>query len=146
MAPRVLSVADGEGRNSVYLATLGHDVRAFDLSPNAVAKARTLAAEAGVDVAFNLSGIEDWDWTQPVDAIVAIFIQFQGPEARAATFARFREGLAPGRSPAACTAMRRGRSTTAPAARPMPRTCIPCPCCGRPSRAGRCCMRPITTQ
>ena len=93
---RVLSVADGEGRNSVYLATLGHDVRAFDLSPNAVAKARTLAAEAGVDVAFNLSGIEDWDWTQPVDAIVAIFIQFQGPEARAATFARFRESLAPG--------------------------------------------------
>ena len=93
---RVLSVADGEGRNSVYLATLGHDVRAFDLSHNAVAKARSLAAEAGVEVAFNLSGIEKWDWTQPVDVIVAIFIQFQGPEARAATFARFREGLAPG--------------------------------------------------
>ena len=32
----VLSVADGEGRNSTYLASLGHRVTAFDPSPVAV--------------------------------------------------------------------------------------------------------------
>jgi SAM-dependent methyltransferase len=46
-ASRVLCVADGEGRNSVHLARLGHAVTAFDMSPNAVEKARRLAAVRG---------------------------------------------------------------------------------------------------
>lgn len=93
---RVLSVADGEGRNAVHLARLGHDVTAFDISPNAVAKARRLAAGAGVEAAFRVSTIEDWDWSRPVDALVAIFIQFLGPAARADAFARFAGALRPG--------------------------------------------------
>jgi len=39
-----LAVADGEGRNSVWLAEQGLDVTAIDISPVAVAKARKLAA------------------------------------------------------------------------------------------------------
>jgi len=93
---RVLSVADGEGRNAVHLARLGHEVTAFDLSPNAIAKARTLAAEAGVDVDFRVSRLEDWDWSAPVDALVAIFIQFLPPEAREPAFARFAGAVRPG--------------------------------------------------
>jgi cyclopropane fatty-acyl-phospholipid synthase-like methyltransferase len=93
---RVLSVADGEGRNAVHLAGLGHDVTAFDLSPNAVAKARALAAETGVEVAFHVSTLEGWDWSAPVDALVAVFIQFLPPAARAAAFARFDEAIRPG--------------------------------------------------
>ena len=46
---RVLCVADGEGRNSVWLARQGFRVEAFDIAGTAVAKARGLAArEEGV--------------------------------------------------------------------------------------------------
>jgi SAM-dependent methyltransferase len=93
---RVLSVADGEGRNAVHLARLGHEVTAFDLSPNAIAKARTLAAEARVDVDFRVSTLEDWDWSAPVDALVAVFIQFLPPEDREAAFSRFAGAVRPG--------------------------------------------------
>ena len=93
---RVLSVADGEGRNAVHLARLGHDVTAFDISPNAIAKARALAAEVGAEVAFHVSTLEDWDWSAPVDALVAVFIQFLPPDARAAAFAHFAAAIRPG--------------------------------------------------
>ncbi len=42
---RALSIADGEGRNSVWLAEQGLRVDAFDFSPTAVAKAERLACE-----------------------------------------------------------------------------------------------------
>ncbi len=93
---RVLCVADGEGRNSVYLASLGHHVTAFDPSPNAVAKARALAKDAGVTVDFNIATMAEWDWTQPTDVIAAIFIQFLGPDDRAQVFDTFRDALSPG--------------------------------------------------
>lgn len=95
-ASRVLCVADGEGRNSVYLAQLGHDVTAFDASTKAVEKARSLAKTRDVTVAFNLSGVEDWDWTQDFDTVVAIFIQFAPPDMRAALFANMARAVRPG--------------------------------------------------
>lgn len=54
---KVLSVADGEGRNSVYLAGLGHVVTAMDGSEVGVAKAQRLASEKGVQVGFNVADI-----------------------------------------------------------------------------------------
>jgi SAM-dependent methyltransferase len=93
----VLCVADGEGRNSVYLAQQGLDVTAFDFAPNAVAKARRLAAEFGVTVAFSESDIASWDWdARRFDAVVAIFIQFLPPEERAAVFAGMQRAVRPG--------------------------------------------------
>ena len=65
----VLSVADGEGRNSTFLAALGHHVTAFDPSQVAVDKARQLAAENGVAPQYNVAGIEEWDWNQQFDAV-----------------------------------------------------------------------------
>ena len=50
---KTLVVADGEGRNSVYLASKGYDVRATDYSQVAQVKAKALAKEAGVDVDFS---------------------------------------------------------------------------------------------
>lgn len=93
---RVLCVADGEGRNSVYLAGLGHDVTAFDASSVGIDKARRLAADRGVTVDYRLSGIEDWDWSQPYDAVVGIFIQFMGPDLRSRIFNGFRQAVRPG--------------------------------------------------
>jgi len=94
---RALCVADGEGRNSVWLARLGLQVTAFDFSPVGVAKAQALAREAGVTVDHRASDIYRWDWSQArYDAVVAIFIQFASPAERAVVFAGMRESLAPG--------------------------------------------------
>jgi 2-polyprenyl-3-methyl-5-hydroxy-6-metoxy-1,4-benzoquinol methylase len=49
---RVLAVADGEGRNGVWLAEQGLDVLSIDFSPTALGKARALAAEHHVTVTF----------------------------------------------------------------------------------------------
>jgi SAM-dependent methyltransferase len=94
---RILAVADGEGRNSVHLAALGHDVLAMDGSTVALAKARRLAAENGVAVDFRQADILTWDWrAEPFDALLAVFIQFLGPAERARVFAGFRAALRPG--------------------------------------------------
>ncbi|MBW4984009.1 class I SAM-dependent methyltransferase [Mameliella sp. CS4] len=93
---RTLCIADGEGRNSVWLAQQGCDVTAFDLSPNAIAKAEKLARSAGVSPDFNVSTIEGWDWSQTYDLVVAVFFQFLSPEERTPVFAGLRRALAPG--------------------------------------------------
>jgi len=49
---RALAIADGEGRNGVWLAEQGLEVISLDFSPAAQKKARALAAERGVKVAF----------------------------------------------------------------------------------------------
>lgn len=46
----VLCLAEGEGRNAVYLATRGHDVTAVDLSATGLAKAEALARARGVTI------------------------------------------------------------------------------------------------
>jgi SAM-dependent methyltransferase len=84
---RVLVVADGEGRNSVYLAELGHEVVAMDASSVGVAKARRLAADRDVSVDFRIADIMTWEWTPGAyDAVVAVFIQFLSPEQRPEVF------------------------------------------------------------
>ncbi len=42
--------AEGEGRNAVYLAKLGHDVTAFDQSTVGLEKTKTLAGQNNVEV------------------------------------------------------------------------------------------------
>jgi len=92
-----LSVADGEGRNSVWLAQQGLDVTAFDYAPNALDKARRLAAERGAEVDFRQADITRWDWDAvQYDVIAAIFIQFFGPDLRSQIFDGIRRALAPG--------------------------------------------------
>lgn len=99
LAPRsrVLCVADGEGRNSVWLAGQGHRVTAWDASPVAVDKARRLAAARGQTVAFSVQTAEAFDWTAAeYDAVVAIFIQFAGPDLRDRIFAGMKAATRPG--------------------------------------------------
>src|SRR5262249_40880367 len=94
---KVLSVADGEGRNGVWLAEQGLDVDAFDFSPKAVAKARELAKQRGVSLNIELADIFTYAWPDAAyDAITAIFFQFAGPDTRAAVFAGLKRALKPG--------------------------------------------------
>jgi cyclopropane fatty-acyl-phospholipid synthase-like methyltransferase len=84
---RVLDIACGEGRNSVWLASLGCNVLGMDVSPLALNKARQLAADRGVTVAWQEADVRSWQW-QPdaFDAVVCIFIQFADPSQRARLF------------------------------------------------------------
>jgi 2-polyprenyl-3-methyl-5-hydroxy-6-metoxy-1,4-benzoquinol methylase len=93
----VLCVADGEGRNSVWLAKQGMQVDAFDLSEVALKKAIALAAEEAAQVQFSLESSDSWDW-QPnqYDAVVGIFIQFADPVMRPRLFAQMVSALRPG--------------------------------------------------
>lgn len=94
---RVLCVADGEGRNSAWLASRGLVVDAFDPSPVAVGKAERLARERGVDVGFAVAGVDDYAWPlASVDGVVAVFVQFAPPEQRRVMFRRMRDALVPG--------------------------------------------------
>jgi SAM-dependent methyltransferase len=94
---RALAVADGEGRNSVWLAQLGLQVDAFDISPVGVAKARALAERQGVTVNYHVSDCEAWSWEpEAYDYVVAIFIQFADPALRERLFANMVRALKPG--------------------------------------------------
>lgn len=94
---RVLCVADGEGRNSVWLAAQGLEVEAFDVSPVGVAKARRLASERGVTVRFHVADADGWDWPQEAyDVVAAIYIQFASPALRRRIFERVARALRPG--------------------------------------------------
>lgn len=96
-ASRVLCVADGEGRNSVWLAQQGHQVLAFDIAEQGVAKARALARQAGVVVDHRVAGVADFDWPlASMDAVVAVFVQFADPALRAQMFAQMVAALKPG--------------------------------------------------
>lgn len=98
---RVLCVADGEGRNSTWLAARGCRVVAFDVSEVGLGKARELAAKRGVQVDFRLESVDRFPWTpaspdDAFDAIAAIFVQFATPVQRAAMFEGFARALKPG--------------------------------------------------
>ena len=95
-ARSALCVADGEGRNGVWLARQGLAVTGFDLSPTAVARAQALAAEAGVAVDARVSTWQDWDWSRRFDLVVAIFVQFADPAFRTRQFADFARAVRPG--------------------------------------------------
>jgi 2-polyprenyl-3-methyl-5-hydroxy-6-metoxy-1,4-benzoquinol methylase len=94
---RVLAVADGEGRNSVWLAQQGMQVDAFDISPVGIGKANQLAQQANVQINYQVCGVENFDWkVGEYDAVVAIFIQFADPELRRRLFERMTDSLKPG--------------------------------------------------
>jgi len=65
---RILSLAEGEGRNAVYLASLGCKVTAVDGSAVGLRKAEALAAERGVSITAIVADLgqfrilpEHWD-------------------------------------------------------------------------------------
>jgi SAM-dependent methyltransferase len=96
---RVLCVADGEGRNSVWLARRGLQVEAFDIADVGVAKARRLAAEHGVSVDFQVADCDGFAWPEAhYDGVAAIFVQFADPALRERLFAHMQRCLKPGGS------------------------------------------------
>ncbi len=91
-----LAVADGEGRNGVWLAKQRLDVTAVDFSPVALAKSRKLAAREGVAVKTECADLLTWNWgLARFDLVAVIFVQF-GPAERPIFFDRLKAALKPG--------------------------------------------------
>jgi cyclopropane fatty-acyl-phospholipid synthase-like methyltransferase len=94
---RALAVADGEGRNGVWLAEQGLDVLSVEYSVPAVKKAKRLAQERGVTPAFEVADVLTWNWPQQAyDVVAAIFVQFATPEQRTRLFEHMQAALKPG--------------------------------------------------
>ncbi|MDP6023121.1 MAG: methyltransferase domain-containing protein [Alphaproteobacteria bacterium] len=93
---RALAVADGEGRNGVWLAGKGLDVLSVDFSANALVKARALAAERGLTIKTEQADLFAWDWpVAAFDLAVAFFIQ-PGRAQQRILFAAMLAALKPG--------------------------------------------------
>ncbi len=93
---RVLSIADGEGRNGVFLATLGHDVTSVDASAVGLAKAQRLAATRGVHITTIVADLADYaiapgSW----QGIVSVFCHLP-PALRQRVHRQVVRGLSPG--------------------------------------------------
>ena len=56
-----LDIAMGQGRNAVFLATLGWEVTGIDVSPQGISVAEEQASRAGVTIEAIEVGIEDFD-------------------------------------------------------------------------------------
>jgi len=94
---KALSIADGEGRNSIFMAEKGLNVTAQDSSDVAIDKARGLAAARSVSVDFQLADLRTWPWqADEYDLAAAIFIQFAEPAFRDQIFQGLKTTLKPG--------------------------------------------------
>jgi SAM-dependent methyltransferase len=93
---RALCPGEGEGRNAVFLATLGLSVTAVDFAPLALARAEALAAEAGVAVATVAADLSTWAWPEAAfDLVALVFLQLT-PDERGVVHAAAARALSPG--------------------------------------------------
>lgn len=91
-----LALADGEGRNGVWLAEQGLDVLSVDSSAVAQEKARRLALSRRAHIELELVDLSTWNFpANRFDVIAAIFIQFAAPPLRAVIFEGIKRSLRP---------------------------------------------------
>ncbi len=94
---KVLCIADGEGRNGVWLAKQGMQVIGFDASDIALAKAKQFAKDNQVEVEYSFSDTDSFAWqANTYGAVIGIFIQFADPAMRERIFKQTYEALKPG--------------------------------------------------
>lgn len=93
---RTLCLAEGEGRNAVYLAGLGHEVLAVDASAVGLEKARRLAEDNGVAISTVVADLADFVIDPGAFAgAISIFCHLPG-DVRRRVHRRVVVGLEPG--------------------------------------------------
>ncbi|MFJ5769367.1 SAM-dependent methyltransferase [Psychrobacillus sp. NPDC093180] len=91
-----LAIAEGEGRNAVYLAEQGMNVTAWDYAESGLQKTDKLAEERDVAVSTELVDLNEANWSEAKwDEIVCIFGHFP-TELRKKTLQGVKEALKPG--------------------------------------------------
>jgi len=77
---RVVCLAEGEGRNAVYLAGHGYEVTAVDSSAIGAAKCKALAEERGVNVKTVIADLADYQHDpESLDGVLMVFGHFPRP-------------------------------------------------------------------
>jgi cyclopropane fatty-acyl-phospholipid synthase-like methyltransferase len=93
---QALAVADGEGRNGVWLAQQGLEVLSVDASEVGLRKTQELAADRGVKIRTEQVELTGWQWPEAAyDVVAAIYIHFP-PTVRAAMHRAMFNALKPG--------------------------------------------------
>ncbi|SMF30953.1 class I SAM-dependent methyltransferase [Pseudobacteriovorax antillogorgiicola] len=92
-AGKALCLAEGQGRNAVYLAKLGYEVTAVDLSPVGLETAQKLATDEGVSIATEVCDLATWPLGERQwDLIVSIWAHMPS-EVRSQLHARVASAL-----------------------------------------------------
>ncbi|MEX0299805.1 MAG: class I SAM-dependent methyltransferase [Kordiimonas sp.] len=92
----VLNVAEGEGRNAVYMAKQGYRVRGVDFSAEGQRKAMELAAQHEVQIEYDLADLTRYNMGEAQwDAVVSIFCHLQASE-RSELYSSVVKALKPG--------------------------------------------------
>ena len=95
-AGQALCLAEGEGRNAVFLAELGHQVCVQDISPIGLGKAKALAQQKDVSITTLCCDLAALDLKPTsLDLIAAIWMHVE-PEIRARVFEQAVAALRPG--------------------------------------------------
>jgi len=93
---KVLCLADGEGRNGVYVASLGHKVTSIDASNVASSKALQLAEQKGVAIDAIVADLREYDLGEASwDCVVSIFFHMP-PDMRRDMHGRVERAIKPG--------------------------------------------------
>ena len=92
---RAVDLACGEGRNAVWLATEGWSVTGVDISRVGLEKAARLASARSAEVDWVLGDVTTWVADEPVDLVVAFYLQLPAAE-RSSAVACAARALAPG--------------------------------------------------
>jgi hypothetical protein len=96
LSGNALAIAEGEGRNGVFLAEQGMNVTTWDYAESGLDKTKKLAEEHGVNVQTELVDLNNAKWTSDAwDEIVCIFGHFP-KELREKTLVGVREAVKPG--------------------------------------------------
>ncbi len=83
LAPgHALDLACGAGRNAVWLASRGWAVTGVDFSAVALANARELAADRGVEVRWVHSDLREWEAAESFDLVAVLYLQLPAAERR----------------------------------------------------------------
>ena len=131
---RALAIADGDGRNGVFLAEQGLDVLSVDFSPVAQAKALALAKERGVTLRVEQADMTNWRWPQAdVRRGGGDLLPVHQSAGAGEDVCRHQAHAEVRRAAVAARATASSNSTTRPAGRPTRRSFIPARCCKRPS-------------
>jgi SAM-dependent methyltransferase len=96
LAGPVLSLAEGEGRNAVYLASVGLDVLGVDSSEVGLAKARKLAESRGATIRTEVVDLASYEpAANAFGSVVSIFAHLPS-EVRARLYPLVERSLKPG--------------------------------------------------
>jgi SAM-dependent methyltransferase len=93
---RIVSLAEGEGRNAVFLARQGHLVRGLDFSEEGQRKALRLAEAHGVQIEYELADLCRYDLGEAAwDGVVSVFCHLSEDD-RPGLFRALKRALRPG--------------------------------------------------